>query len=142
MAEHPDKLILFDPWCNLCSAVVKYLLRHDQEGRFYYGSLFSRQGKQVKKSLTWKEQKNTIIYLENNLVFTQSDAAIRIITSLPGFHKALVVLKIFPKPVRDWVYKIVAKYRYQWFGKRDKPFSPDLEFGERFIDFEELKGIS
>lgn len=138
MVKIPDNLILFDPMCNLCSAIVKYLLKYDKRGLFFYGSLFSASGKQIKKSLTWKEQKNTIIYFEKNLVFTQSDAAIRIITSLPGFHKLLLALKIFPKSFRDWAYKIVAKYRYQWFGKREKPFLPNIEFKNRFIDYDAL----
>jgi predicted DCC family thiol-disulfide oxidoreductase YuxK len=137
MIQQPDRLILYDPLCNLCTGVVQYLLKHDRKQLFFYGSLFSKQGKQVKKKLSWAQQKNTIIYLEDDRVFTQSDAAIRILSLLPGLHRLFVVLRVFPKPLRDGVYKIIAKYRYRWFGKRTSPFRPAAEFKEKFIDFDE-----
>ncbi|MCB2220230.1 MAG: DUF393 domain-containing protein [Bacteroidetes bacterium] len=138
MTEKPDRLILFDPLCNLCSGVVQYLLKHDRKGLFLYGSLFSGPGKQIKKALSWSQQKNTIIYMEGDRVLTQSDAAIRILSLLPGLHSLFAVLKGFPKPLRDWVYKIIAQNRYRWFGKRTSPFHPATEFKDKFIDYNEM----
>ena len=137
MEKFPQHLILFDPYCNLCSAIVRYILRHDKKERFSFGSLYSRQGKQIKKRLPWKQQKNTIIYFEGEDVFTQSDAAIRIMSQLRGLHRWLFVLIYVPKKLRDYMYRIVAKYRYNWFGKKKEPFKPEKPYEKRFVEFDE-----
>ncbi|MCB0806219.1 MAG: DUF393 domain-containing protein [Bacteroidales bacterium] len=138
MENRPDHLILFDPYCNLCTAIVKYILKQDKKERFYFGSLYSKRGKDIKKHLSWEKQKNTIIYFEKDEVFTQSDAAIRIISKLRGIHKTVSVFRYVPKSFRDYLYKIVAKYRYNIFGKRKDPFKPSEIHKSRFIDYSEL----
>lgn len=137
MEKIPERLILFDPHCNLCSAVVQYILKRDKKERFRFGSLFSKKGKQIKKHLSWDKQKNTIIYFEGEAVFTQSDAAIKIMSQLGGLHRWLSVLRFVPKRFRDYLYRMVAKYRYNVFGKRKKPFEPAPAFRDRFVDIEE-----
>ena len=138
MTERPEHLILFDPYCNLCTAIVKYILKNDNRKLFGFGSLYSKKGKEIKKSLPWEKQKNTIIYFEGDEVYTQSDAAIRIISKLKGINRGFAVFRYIPKGFRDWLYKIVAKYRYNWFGKRESPFSPEKKVKDRFVDYEEL----
>ena len=135
--ENPDHLILFDPYCNLCVAVVKYILKHDSQKLYTFGSLYSKQGKEMKKSLSWKKQKNTIIYFEGDEVYTQSDAAIQIISKLKGINRGILVFNILPKGLRDWGYKMIAKYRYTVFGKRKEPYLPSGKVRDRFLD--ELK---
>ena len=136
MKKIPEYLILFDPHCNLCSAIVRYILRYDKKELFSFGSLYSRQGKQIKKRLPWKQQNNTIIYFEGEEVFTQSDAAIKIMSQLRGLHRWLAVLIYVPKGFRDYLYRIVAKYRYNWFGRREEPFKPEKSYEKRFVDFD------
>jgi predicted DCC family thiol-disulfide oxidoreductase YuxK len=139
MNRRPEHLILYDPYCKLCAAAVKYVLKYDSKNRFYYGSLFSQQGKNYKKTLPWALQKNTIIYFEKEKVYTQSDAVIRIISQLNGIHQGFIVFKYLPKGFRDYLYKIIAKYRYNWFGKRIAPFVPDKKSKHRFVDYEEMQ---
>ena len=40
---------------------------------------------------------------------------------------------IVPRPIRDAVYRWIARNRYQWFGKRDTCRLPTLEERERFL---------
>ncbi|MBN2174776.1 MAG: DUF393 domain-containing protein [Bacteroidales bacterium] len=134
MEQTPDYLILFDDRCNLCSWLVRYILKRDKKDIFRFGSLFSAKGKQIKKPLPWEQQKNTIIYFENNEVFTQSDAAIRILVRLGGIYSLFKAFVLIPKPVRDSIYKIIAKYRYRIFGRREKPMEPPLHHKWKFID--------
>jgi len=134
MKKLPDKLILFDPYCNLCTGIVRFILKHDRKQIFRFGSLFSEKGKQIKKSLPWGLQKNTIIYFDNDEVFIQSDAAIRITAQLGGIYKTARVFYILPKSFRDYLYFLIAKYRYKIFGKRKSPMIPQQKFKKRFID--------
>jgi predicted DCC family thiol-disulfide oxidoreductase YuxK len=34
-----------------------------------------------------------------------------------GWFRVLKALRLLPRPLRDWVYDIVARNRYRWFGK-------------------------
>jgi predicted DCC family thiol-disulfide oxidoreductase YuxK len=138
MDKRPEHLILYDPFCKLCTTAVKYVIKNDKQKIFYYGSLYSQKGKLFKKTLTWAQQKNTIIYFEFDKVYTQSDAILQIISKLRGMHRGFILFKYLPKSFRDHLYKFIAKYRYNWFGKRKKPYVPDLSISEKFVDYNEL----
>ena len=43
------------------------------------------------------------------------------------------VLVVVPRPLRDWVYDIVARNRYRWFGQRDVCMVPTPELRARFL---------
>jgi predicted DCC family thiol-disulfide oxidoreductase YuxK len=42
-------------------------------------------------------------------------------------------LIVVPRPLRDWVYDIVARNRYAWFGKRDACMVPTPDLRARFL---------
>ena len=47
----------------------------------------------------------------------------------PLFYAFIIV----PRPVRDVVYKWIARNRYRWFGKRDTCRIPTPELKARFL---------
>jgi len=85
-------------------------------------------------------QKNTIIYFEKDEVYTQSDAIIHILSRLGGIHRGFIIFKYLPKSFRDHLYKMIAKYRYRWFGIRNEAFRPGDNIKLRFIDYDENQG--
>ena len=38
------------------------------------------------------------------------------------------------RPMRDWMYDVVARNRYRWFGRRDACMVPTPELRARFLD--------
>jgi predicted DCC family thiol-disulfide oxidoreductase YuxK len=52
---------------------------------------------------------------------------------LSGLWPLACLFIIVPKPVRDAAYKVVAKNRYKWFGKREECMMPTAEVKERFL---------
>jgi predicted DCC family thiol-disulfide oxidoreductase YuxK len=40
---------------------------------------------------------------------------------------------VFPRFFRDFIYRIIAKNRYRWFGKHTQCALPTAEQRERFI---------
>lgn len=66
----------------------------------------------------------------------RSDAAIEVARDLGGLWSLLRWLRIAPKPVRDWAYDQVARYRYRWFGKKQSCPVPSDEIRSRFLDQE------
>jgi predicted DCC family thiol-disulfide oxidoreductase YuxK len=41
---------------------------------------------------------------------------------------------IIPRFMRDTLYRLVAKNRYKWFGKKDQCVVPTDDLKERFLD--------
>jgi len=136
MTSKPDNLILFDNRCNLCAGVVRFILKKDKEDKFRFGSLYSNEGKKIKKSLSFSQQKNSILYFQNGVVYIQSDAALQVLIRIGGFYKSFIFFLWINKKFRDYLYNLIAKYRYLIFGKRKLPFIPPKEHQWKFIEYD------
>jgi predicted DCC family thiol-disulfide oxidoreductase YuxK len=44
------------------------------------------------------------------------------------------VLWIFPKPIRDAGYDLIARNRYKWFGKKEACMIPSAEVRSLFLE--------
>ena len=66
-------------------------------------------------------------------VFFKSDAALTVLSHLPGWGWVRV-LRFVPKPLRDAVYNLVARNRYRIFGKYDNCFIPDASLQARVME--------
>jgi predicted DCC family thiol-disulfide oxidoreductase YuxK len=75
----------------------------------------------------------TMIFFKAGKVHTNSTAAIEIAHTLGGFWKIAILAYIFPRFLRDWVYNILSKNRYRWFGKQDSCWMPTPELKSRFL---------
>lgn len=76
---------------------------------------------------------NSFILLENDRLFERSNAVLLALRRLGGAWPLISVLYVFPRPLRDFVYRIVARDRYRWFGKRDECRLPTREERDRFL---------
>jgi len=131
MHEH---IILFDGVCNLCNGAVNFIIDHDREARFHFAALQSEFGKSVIKRMGLRDDvMETFVLLEGDRAFTRSTAALRIARGL-GFPWSLpYALIVIPRPVRDWLYDVIARNRYQWFGRREECRVATEELRSRFL---------
>lgn len=129
-------LILFDGVCNLCNSSILYIIRRDKKGVFLFTPLQSELGRQLAEQRGIDTSTtDSIILLEPNVAYyTKSTAALKIGMAFGGGWKLLAVLEWIPAVIRDFIYDIVAKNRYKWFGKRDKCMVPTPELQEKFLD--------
>jgi predicted DCC family thiol-disulfide oxidoreductase YuxK len=67
-------------------------------------------------------------------VLTKSDAALFVARELGWPWKAMRVLALVPKGLRDRTYDLVARRRYGMFGRYDRCLVPRPEVRSRFID--------
>jgi predicted DCC family thiol-disulfide oxidoreductase YuxK len=127
-------IILFDGVCNLCNTSVQFVIEHDPTAIFRFASLQSDAGQAIlAKNALNTEGLNSVILVENNVVYDRSTAALRIAKRLSGGVQLLAVFLIVPRFIRDFVYKIVAKNRYRWFGKQEVCWLPTKELKARFL---------
>lgn len=117
MKKNP--IILFDGICNLCNGTVRFILKKDRKKQFRFVALQSDEGKNLINEYSISSETDSVILIQNNNYFTESEAAIEISKLLPHPWKWAVIFKIIPKNWRDKIYRWVAKNRYRWFGKQD-----------------------
>jgi predicted DCC family thiol-disulfide oxidoreductase YuxK len=127
-------VVLFDGICNFCSSSVLFIIRRDPEGYFRFAALQTETGSiLMKKHNINTDKTDSIILVENNLVYYRSSAALRIARKLKGGWKLFYTFIIIPPFIRNFFYDIVARNRYRWFGKRNYCFIPEPSMKERFI---------
>ncbi len=66
-------------------------------------------------------------------IYFRSDAALRLLDHVGGLWRVVSWLRIIPRPLRDWVYDLIARHRYQWFGKFETCRVPSPEVRARFL---------
>ncbi|MEM9022451.1 MAG: DCC1-like thiol-disulfide oxidoreductase family protein [Bacteroidota bacterium] len=129
-----NAVVLFDGVCNLCNRAVDFLIRRNNQRNIYFLPL---QDPQAQEALAGKtvpaDFLSTILVLEENRVYVRSTAVLRLLPKLRGGWPALYALIIIPRFLRDAVYKLVARYRYRWFGKRDTCRLPTPEERALFL---------
>ena len=111
--------ILFDGVCNLCNASVDFILKRDPHHHFRFASLQSQAASAKLAALGATASLESILLLENGVLYRESTAALRIARRLSGLWFVLYVLILVPRFLRDPVYRVIARNRYRWFGKKE-----------------------
>jgi predicted DCC family thiol-disulfide oxidoreductase YuxK len=134
-------VILFDGVCNLCNGFVQFVIERDRGGRFQFGPLQSDAARRLIRAAGAADPlPDSIVLIENGRAWTRSSAALRIARGLSFPWSLAYALIVVPRPLRDWVYEIVARNRYRWFGKRDVCMVPTPALRSRFLDVQSRAG--
>ncbi|MFP7493100.1 thiol-disulfide oxidoreductase DCC family protein [Terribacillus saccharophilus] len=128
-----DAIILFDGVCNLCNSSVQFIIKHDKNAYFKFASLQSDFGRNLRKEKQIPDNVDSIIFVERGKVHMQSGAILRIARHLDGAWKLAAAALIIPRPIRDMLYRYVAKNRYRWFGRQNQCMLPSPDLKERFL---------
>lgn len=130
-----EALILFDGYCNLCSASVQFILKYERSPVFYFSSLqsnFVRENFPELYSDTMDP--DSVILIENDEMYHRSDAALKISKRLKFPFYYFNYLRFIPRFLRDGIYNLVARNRYGIFGKKNSCYIPKPAYSERFLD--------
>lgn len=129
-----SKTILFDGVCNLCNGAVTFVINRDKKEIFQFATLQSEAGRALlSKFKIDRNELDSIILVDGDRFYSKSSAALYIAKHLSGAYPLFFGLIILPKFFRDWVYDIIAKNRYRWFGKREQCMLPTPELSKRFL---------
>jgi predicted DCC family thiol-disulfide oxidoreductase YuxK len=131
--ENP--VVFFDGVCNYCNYWVNFAIKRDRKKKLKFTTLQGETAKQLLQQYHINPTSlSSVILIDKSKAYTQSSAAIRICRHLDGGWKLFFGLIIIPKFIRDFFYNIIARNRYQWFGKRNECMVPAPELRERFLD--------
>lgn len=132
--ENKD-IVFYDVVCGLCNALVVFLLKYERNNNMSYCSLQSEFAKSFLKDFNVPMSIETIYYFSEGELHNRSDAIKKITRNLKSpFLIISYLLAITPKFLREYFYKVFAKNRYKWFGKKDDCEIPSPKNKERFLD--------
>jgi predicted DCC family thiol-disulfide oxidoreductase YuxK len=133
MSAHP--IVLFDGVCNLCTGSVQFIIARDPHAQFQFATLQSPAGQELARAYKIDTtQMDSVVLVDGENWYAKSDAALEIARRLHSLWRFSYVFKIVPRFLRDWVYDIVARHRYRWFGQSDFCLTPTPELQARFIN--------
>jgi len=128
-----ESVVLFDGVCNFCNGAVNFIIRHDPDKKFRFAPLQSEFGEQMRAKFGIGDDVDSIVLIENDQAYLHSGAALRIVKELGLPWSFGYPFMIIPAAIRDWFYKLFAKYRYKLFGKKDVCMVPTPDVRERFV---------
>jgi len=113
---------------------VKFIISRDPKGHFRFVPLQSDLGIRLLKSygIPFPEI-DSIVYLDSETWSIESSAALLIARQLRWPWSLLYGFVVIPRPIRDAVYRWVARNRHRWFGKSESCMVPKPEWRDRFL---------
>lgn len=139
-------VVLFDGVCNFCDASVNFIIEHDKTGYFKFAPLQSGEGSRLANEFGFESAAapqeatesdlvpiDSVILVEDGKAYTHSTAALRILKRLGAPWSWIYLFVVVPRPVRDWAYRLFARYRYRIFGRKDQCMLPSPEVRARFL---------
>jgi len=127
-------ILLFDGHCNLCNAWVQFIVKRNPAKTIRFASLQSKAGRALlDEHKIAQDYLDSLVLIEEERFSVSSSAALRTLSYLSTWESQLKLLLVLPRPLRDLVYRFVARYRYKWFGRREQCMIPTAELNERFL---------
>ncbi|HWC64430.1 MAG TPA: DCC1-like thiol-disulfide oxidoreductase family protein [Rhizomicrobium sp.] len=128
-----DGIILYDGHCVLCSGWTRFVLVRDKKRFFRFTPIQSDYGRALALALHIDpENPDTNAVPWRGVAYRRSDAALLVLSQLPGLGW-VHILSLVPGPIRDLIYRIIARNRYAWFGQHAACDVGDLSYRDRVI---------
>jgi len=129
-----DAVVFFDGVCGLCNSTVDFLLRIDTKKRLRFSPLQGDLASRLGINPPAGESPRNIVFWDGEDLFHESKAVIQILRRVGGFWQlAGGGMALFPRALRDAIYRGIARHRYEWFGKRETCRLPTAGEADRFI---------
>ena len=135
-----NPIVLYDGVCGLCNRLNQFLLKRDKHDRFRFASLQGDFAAELlrRHGADAKDLDTVYVVIDHGQptehLLARSDAILYLVTKLDGIWKLAVAGRVLPKPLRDSIYKIVARNRYRVFGKYESCLLPDPKHRDKFLD--------
>ncbi|MCC8954671.1 thiol-disulfide oxidoreductase DCC family protein [Bradyrhizobium sp. Pear77] len=135
MSKWPDDdVILYDGVCIFCSRWVRFVIARDTTRRFRFTPIQSGYGTRLAKTFGIDpNDPDTNAVVHGGIAWMKSDAALTVLSRLPGWSWTRALFAV-PKPLRDAVYSLIARNRYNIFGKYETCFLPDADMRARVLE--------
>ena len=124
---------LYDGVCVLCSGAVRYTLKYERDHDIRFVAVQSDTGRKLARLHNIDpDAPQSFLFVENGQALAKSDAVFALVEHLNGPARLLLLGRILPVSVRDWLYDRVARNRYRLFGRTASCKLPDPAQRHRF----------
>jgi predicted DCC family thiol-disulfide oxidoreductase YuxK len=133
-------VVFYDGVCGLCNRLTQFLLSRDRLAHLRFAALQSPLAEQRLRRYGRDAADLDTVYVIANWntpderLLERSQAVLYALSQVEGGKTLARVGAIFPVPLADWVYGIVARIRYRMFGKFDRCRLPPPDWRNRFLD--------
>ncbi|MFC5520990.1 thiol-disulfide oxidoreductase DCC family protein [Polaromonas jejuensis] len=128
-------IVVFDAQCLLCNGWVRFLLRHDQRRVLRFASIQGAHGQALLARAGLKvEGLQTLLLVDGDRILQHTAALLRMCHALGGPWRLAWLAWLIPAPLRDALYRFLARHRYQWFGRSETCLLPPADYAQRFLD--------
>jgi predicted DCC family thiol-disulfide oxidoreductase YuxK len=125
--------VFYDGDCVLCSKTVIFLLKVDKKKRLKFAPLSGTTSESLSIGISASNQ-STVVFYHHGTLFYRSSAALKIANQLPFPWPLLSIFFLIPAFFRDYIYNVIGRNRYKWFGKNETCFVKHPNFEDRFLD--------
>lgn len=135
--DRAPRVIVFDGVCTLCSGWVHFLLARSGLPRdLKFAAMQGAHGRNLlMEACIDPDDPATFLFLDRGRALTDSDALAAVLAHLgPGWRLVAALIRLTPRGFRNAGYRLIARNRYRWFGKRDVCLMPPAEERARFLD--------
>ncbi|MGB2129423.1 MAG: thiol-disulfide oxidoreductase DCC family protein [Flavicella sp.] len=128
-------ILLFDGHCNLCAWAVHFVLKRNPRKNVQFAALSSKTARDFlqNQSIDYSKIDSILLVTEKN-IHIKSTAALHLCKHLTPIWKLALLGFAMPRITRDYLYDLIAKNRYRWFGKEEHCMLPSPDLETRFID--------
>lgn len=126
-----EPVIVFDGHCRLCHWSVQFLLRHDRKRQFYFTTFDSAWSSERHLK---SDAPDSVLLVLSNRTYSESDAFLKMMGFLGGLWPLFCIFWVIPAPLRNVVYRYIARNRYRWFGKYETCPLPTPELQARLLN--------
>ena len=128
-------LVIFDGVCNLCAHSVRFILKCEADSDLRFVPLQSPTGARLLRQYEFDpEDVQTLVLVSDGRIYVKSDAALEIARHFRWPWKGLMVIRVVPRLIRNWLYDRIAQNRYRWFGRNATCMVPTPELRTRFME--------
>ncbi len=105
----PNRIIYFDSKCGICNRLVQWVIARDKRCVFWFAPL---GGKTAAEQLpNWVHAIDSVVVQIDGRFLVRSSAVISIFFELGGMWQLARLAYVIPAPIRDALYRMVARYR-------------------------------
>lgn len=128
-------IVVFDAQCLFCNGWVQFLLRHDRRGVIRFASIQGAAGKRLLAQAELKvEGLQTLLVVDGRRTWQHTSAILRVLHVLGWPWRLAWAAWLVPAPLRDALYRWLARNRYRLFGRSESCLMPPPDVVERFLD--------
>jgi predicted DCC family thiol-disulfide oxidoreductase YuxK len=111
-------LYVFDGVCVLCSGGASWVMRHDRKALVNFTPAQEKLGRSLYAHYG-VEMDESYLLIADGRANTASRGYIELCRVMGGWWHVLRGAAVVPERLRDWLYALIARNRYRWFGKTE-----------------------